>query len=129
MNGVANVAVQQQSHVSVQETQGRESAQVSAKVAQPKQVDLVKEIQKDTSKTDVKINSKEQVEELVEKLNRAMSPIGTNIKFGVDTDDIFYVSVIEETTNKMIRRFPAEQAMEFLPKMQEVTGILFDSKG
>jgi flagellar protein FlaG len=29
----------------------------------------------------------------------------------------------------MIRRFPAEQAADFLPKMQEVTGILFDSKG
>jgi len=29
----------------------------------------------------------------------------------------------------MIRRFPAEQAQDFLVKMQEVTGILFDSKG
>ncbi|SMP88592.1 FlaG protein, partial [Epsilonproteobacteria bacterium SCGC AD-308-P11] len=32
-------------------------------------------------------------------------------------------------TSKIIRRFPAEQAQSFLPKMQEVTGILFDSKG
>jgi flagellar protein FlaG len=29
----------------------------------------------------------------------------------------------------MIRRFPAEEAVGFLPKMREVTGILFDSKG
>ena len=66
---------------------------------------------------------------LVKELNDAMAPISTNIKFGVDRDDIFYVSVIEAETSKMIRRFPAEQARDFLPKMQEVTGILFDSKG
>jgi flagellar protein FlaG len=58
-----------------------------------------------------------------------MSPISTNIKFGVDQNDIFYVSVIEAKTNKIIRRFPAEHAQDFLPKMKEVTGILFDSKG
>lgn len=129
MDGIANVARQQQSQTSVQDTQGRASAQVSARVEQPKQVDIVKEIQKENSNTDEKINSKEQVQELVKQLNSAMSPITTDIKFGVDRDDIFYVSVIEEKTNKMLRRFPAEQAMEFLPKMQEVTGILFDSKG
>jgi len=128
MDGIANVARQQQSQISVQETQGRESTQVSAVVKQPKQVDLVKEIQKENSNTDVKINSKEQVQELVKQLNDAMSPITTDIKFGVDDDDIFYVSVIETKTNKMIRRFPAEEAMDFLPKMLEVKGILFDSK-
>lgn len=128
MDGIANIS-RQQSQINMQETQGREPAQASAKVEQPKQVDLVKEMQKDMSATDTKINSKEQVEELVKKLNFAMSPISTDIKFGVDRDDIFYVSVIEEKTNKMIRRFPAEQAMDFLPKMQEVVGILFDSKG
>jgi len=129
MDGVADVARQQQSQTNVQETQGRETAQISTKVEQPKKVDLIKEIQKENSSTDVKINSKEQVQELVEQLNDAMSPISTDIRFGVDSDDIFYVSVIEEKTNKMIRRFPAEQAMDFLPKMQEVVGILFDSKG
>jgi uncharacterized FlaG/YvyC family protein len=29
----------------------------------------------------------------------------------------------------MIRRFPAEEAQKILPKMQEVKGVLFDSKG
>ena len=55
--------------------------------------------------------------------------MNTNLKFGVDSQDIFFVSLIEEQTSKMIRRFPAEQAQDFLPKMQEVTGMLFDSKG
>jgi flagellar protein FlaG len=42
---------------------------------------------------------------------------------------VFYVSVIEEKTHQVIRRFPAEEAQTLLPNMEEVTGILFDSKG
>lgn len=130
MDGIANVARQQQSQASTPEVQGRAAQQVqqpTQQVQAPKQ-DLVADIQ-DASKVSTKINSKEQVENLVAELNNAMAPMNTNLRFGVDQDDIFYVSVIESETSKMIRRFPAEQAADFLPKMQEVTGMLFDSKG
>ena len=126
MDGIANVAKQQQSQVSNSEAQGRAAQQVQQQVKQP---DVVKEIQKESSATTQKINSKEQVKDLVDQLNKALSPMNTNLKFGVDSQDVFYVSVIESETSKMIRRFPAEQAADFLPKMQEVTGILFDTKG
>ena len=129
MDGIANVARQQQSQVSVSEVQGRATQQVEQQVQQPQKVDVVKEIQESVTEAPNKIDSKEQVEDLVAKLNDAMAPMNTTLKFGVDRDDIFYVSVIESETSKMIRRFPAEQAQDFLPKMQEVTGILFDSKG
>ena len=127
MDGIANVARQQQSQVSSPEAQGRAVEQTQQ--TQVKQESVVKELQQEVSSTDTKINSKEQVKELVDQLNKAMAPMNTSLKFGVDSQDIFYVSVIEAQTNKMIRRFPAEQAQDFLPKMQEVTGILFDSKG
>ena len=121
MDGIANVAKQQQ-------TQMRSAQAEQVQVQQPRQVDLVKEIQKETTSGSVKIDSKEKVQDLVEQLNRALAPMNTNIKFGVDQQDVFYVSVVESETSKMIRRFPAEQAADFLPKMKEVTGILFDSK-
>ena len=124
MDGIANVAKQQQSQVSSQEAQGR-----VAQVQQTQKVDVVKEIQKESVTSSQKINSKEQVKDLVDQLNKAMAPMNTNLKFGVDSQDVFYVSVIESETSKMLRRFPAEQAADFLPKMQEVTGILFDTKG
>lgn len=122
MDGIANVAKQQQ-------TQMRSAQAEQVQVQQPRQVDLVKEIQKETTSGSVKIDSKEKVQDLVEQLNKALAPMNTNIKFGVDQQDVFYVSVVESETSKMIRRFPAEQAADFLPKMKEVTGILFDSKG
>ena len=131
MDGIANVARQQQSQMNTSETHGRVAQEAVQQVAQqaPKQENVVKELQKESSNTSSKINSKEQVEDLVKQLNNAMAPMNTNLKFGVDSQDIFYVSVIESQTNKMLRRFPAEQAADFLPKMQEVTGILFDTTG
>ena len=133
MDGIANVARQQQSQVGTAETQGRAQEQ-SAQVQQSsqtgmKQGDVVKEMQQEDVNPTSKLNTKEKVEDLVKQLNDALAPISTNLKFGVDMQDVFYVSVIESKTNKMIRRFPAEKAQDFLPKMQEVSGILFDSKG
>ena len=127
MDGIANVAKQQQTQM--KSAQVEQSNIQQTQVQQPKQVDLVKEIQKEHTEAPQKIDSKEQVQDLVNQLNKALAPMNTNIKFGVDQQDIFYVSVIEAETSKMIRRFPAEQAADFLPKMREVTGILFDSKG
>ena len=127
MDGIANVARQQQSQASTLESQGRAVDQ-SVKT-QPKQENVVKALQQELKSSGTEINSEKDVKDLVKQLNKAMEPIGTNLKFGVDSQDVFYVSVIEQQTNKMIRRFPAEQAHEFLPKMQEVSGILFDTKG
>ena len=131
MDGIANVAKQQQTQVSTPDVQGR-SAQVQQTQTQTQTQrtnETAKEIAQVGDKQSNKINSEDQVKELVDQLNKALSPLNTNIKFGVDSHDVFYVSVIDMNTSEMIRRFPAETASSFLPKMQEVTGILFDTKG
>lgn len=77
-----------------------------------------------------KIDSEKDMSQLIEELNEAISPFRTSLRFGFDnSSEDFYVSVIESKTNKMISRFPAEQAVTFLPKIQEVNGLLFDQKG
>jgi len=131
MDGIANVARQQQSQVSPSETQGRvaEQAQQVAQVQKQSVNDTVKEIAQKAENHGTKIKTAENVQDLVKKLNSALAPMSTDLKFGVDSQDIFYVSVIESKSNKMIRRFPAAQAQDLLPKMQEVTGVLFDHKG
>ena len=127
MDGIANVAKQQQTQVSSPEVQGR-AAQV-----QQTQIQSATEVSKQMAQAaenhGTKINSEADVKDLVDQLNKALSPLNTNIKFGVDSQDVFYVSVVDMNTSEMIRRFPAETASSFLPKMQEVTGILFDTKG
>ncbi len=131
MDGIANVARQQQSQVSPTATQGRVAEQVQqvAQVQKQSVNDVAKEMAKEAESHGTKIKTAEDVQDLVKQLNRALAPMNTDLRFGVDSQDIFYVSVIESETSKMIRRFPAEQAQDFLPKMQEVTGVLFDYKG
>lgn len=76
------------------------------------------------------LDTAEKVQDLVKELNASLNPFNTSLRFGFDnSSEDFYVSVIESQTNRLIRRFPAEQAADFLPKMQEVSGILFDEKG
>jgi len=130
--GIMDVAAkqQQQSQVSPSVDHGASQGRVAAqqpKVQIEKPQNLVEEIQ-NASKPSA-ITTEEQMKNLVDDLNKAIAPMNTNIKFGVDKDEIFYVSVIESETSKMIRRFPAEKAADFLPKINEVTGMLFDTKG
>jgi len=125
MDGIVSVA-KQQVQMTSDETQGKVSQELLQSV--PK-IDVIKDMQEDSAVKSNKINSEKQMDELVSDLNKAMAPMSTNLKFAVDMDEIFYVKVIESETNKMIRRFPAEKAADFLPKMQEVTGMLFDLKG
>jgi flagellar protein FlaG len=122
MDGIADVARQQQSQVKTGNSQNAKAQEIRA---QAQKKDLVEVTQEKSTK----INSKEQVQDLVKQLNDALAPMKTDLSFGVDNDDIFYVAVKESETNKMIRRFPVEQAQDFLPKMKEVTGLLIDTKG
>jgi len=133
MDGIANVARQQQSQIDSIKIQGevqQESQQVQqTSQAKMRESDVIKEMQDSAVDNANKLDSEESVEDLVKQLNDALSPLNTHIKFGVDTNDIFYVAAIDTKTNTIIRRYPAEEAQDFLPKMQEVSGILFDSKG
>lgn len=77
-----------------------------------------------------KIDSQEQMDQLIEQLNRSLDPFNTSLRFGFDnSSEDFYVSVVETKSNRMLRRFPIEQAEQILPKIQEVNGLLFDQKG
>jgi flagellar protein FlaG len=68
-----------------------------------------------------------RIEDLVSNLNRALDPFNNSLRFGYD--DNFHVSLIDTHNDKVIHRFPDVEAESFLPKMQEVMGILFDQKG
>jgi len=125
MDEMSNIS-RQPTQVNVNDI-NRSTLQASEKTSKN---DVVKDMEESSIvNNSSKINSKEDVENLVSELNKAVEPMGTNLKFGVDSDNVFYVSVVDSETSKMIRRFPAEQASDFLPKMQEVSGVLFDSKG
>ena len=121
MDGIANVTKQQlPTNINIQGSDqnnvSNEKSQISSNQAIENQN---KKIMEDEN----------EVKSLVNDLNSEISMLNTSLRFGVDKEDIFYVSVIDQKTDKMIRRWPAEEAKAILPKMKELTGILFDTKG
>ncbi len=78
---------------------------------------------------DITSNSQMKTSELIDELNQIFLPMNTGIRFGVDKDDVFFISVFEIETDKLLRRFPREKGFELLPKVKELIGILFDSHG
>ncbi len=76
------------------------------------------------------VTSEVELRDLIDSLNKALDPFNTSIRFGFDNrDDVFFVSVVDTSTNDMIRRFPVEQAHTLAGKMNEIVGIIFDEKG
>ncbi len=102
----------------------------SVQQIQKAQIQQDQAAQVETEQKTTKIDSQEQMEKLIDQLNRSLDPFNTTLRFGFDnTSEDFYVSVIETKSNRMVRRFPVEQAVQLLPKMEEVNGLLFDQKG
>jgi len=102
-------------------------AQQSVQQIQKAQINQDRVSEANTEAKTTKVSSQEDMDKLIDKLNKSLDPFSTSLRFGYD--DSFYVSVIDTQRNAVLRRFPLEQAEQLLPKMQEVTGMLFDIKG
>jgi len=104
-------------------------AQATQQTAKVEQETLIKAAELDNSSTK-NIETEKDARDLVKKLNKALDPFNTSIRFGFDNaDDVFFVSVVDTSTSDTIRRFPAEKANTLVGKMNEIVGIIFDEKG
>lgn len=102
----------------------------SVQQIQKAQIQQDQAAQANTEQKTSKTTSQEDMNQLIDQLNKSLNPFNTTLKFGFDdSSEDFYVSVVETKSNRMLRRFPIEQAEALLPKMQEVNGLLFDQKG
>lgn len=131
MEILQTTAKMQQSQTTVQKTSGTElQGTQSVQQMQKAQINQDKIAQSNNEEKTSKVDSQEQMDKLIDQLNRSLDPFNTSLRFGFDnSSEDFYVSVIETKSNRMLRRFPVEQAEQLLPKMQEVNGLLFDQKG
>jgi flagellar protein FlaG len=126
MDLMQNVAKMQSSQM-VQPSETAEMAKVTVQPTQLQQnMNEATEVNANKGQTK-KIESEGDMENLVKQLNAALDPFRTSLRFGYD--DTFYVSVIETKSDKIIRRFPVEQAVDILPKIEDLNGFLFDEKG
>jgi flagellar protein FlaG len=73
--------------------------------------------------------SKEKLEEVVNGLNEFLQPSHTSVKFALhDELNEYYVQVIDEKTNEVIREIPPKKLLDVYAAMMEFVGLLVDRK-
>ncbi len=72
---------------------------------------------------------KEKVEEAVDKLNQTAIIFDRSLKFQIhDGTKETMVSVIDKTTDKVIREIPSKEVLDLVSKMRDYLGMIFDKK-
>lgn len=78
---------------------------------------------------DKQLSSKEQVEKIVESMNQFVSASNTHVKFEFHEKlNDYYVTVINSTTNDVIKEIPSKKTLDMYASILEYMGILVDKK-
>ena len=72
---------------------------------------------------------REKLEDGTDKMNKAASLFDRSIKFKYDeTSKEMVVRVIDTQTDRVIREIPSKEFLDFVAKMKEYIGMVFDKK-
>lgn len=116
-----------------------QAVQVTARsfVAKPVQIDAQKAkitvpqanpIMEDFANTAAKIEKNlAEVKESVSRLQKVAETMGTKVQFSVNKQlDRVVVSIIDPTTNKVIKQIPSEDIQRMQERIRQTIGLLFD---
>jgi len=72
--------------------------------------------------------SKQEVENLTEKIQDSLDNLNINLKFSTygQKDERTSITVTEKETGKEIRKIPSEELQQLYLKMNELTGLIFN---
>ncbi|UFJ40046.1 flagellar protein FlaG [Brevibacillus humidisoli] len=69
------------------------------------------------------------LEKELENLNKWAQSRGTHIKFTLhDKLNEYYIQVVNNETNEVVREIPSKKIMDISAKLQEMIGLLFDER-
>jgi flagellar protein FlaG len=72
---------------------------------------------------------KEKLEEVVKGLNEFLQPSHTTLKFKLhDELQEYYVQIIDERTNEVIREIPPKKLLDMYAAMMQFVGLIVDKK-
>ena len=70
---------------------------------------------------------REEAEREIEKLNEELKSFNTRLKFGLFAEtDQFFVEIVDQQTNEVIKVVPALHLLELRARLQEGFGLLLD---
>lgn len=123
-----NIALSPSSLVGI-EKENIKNTQTEEKVVTP--VTQSEAITDDGEKSGIKVTeqSSSTVKETVEEMNAFLQSMQRNLSFSIDEDSgEKVISVKDSETEEVIRQIPSEELVVLRKKMDDVVGILFDTK-
>ncbi|MDH4618272.1 flagellar protein FlaG [Brevibacillus sp. AY1] len=72
---------------------------------------------------------KRSIEQEITGINKWLQSTSSHIKFTLHEDlNEYFVQVIDDQTNEVIREIPSKKVMDMVAKMHEMIGLLVDEK-
>ncbi|MFA4133361.1 MULTISPECIES: flagellar protein FlaG [unclassified Brevibacillus] len=87
--------------------------------------------EQNTSNKQAELNqqTKSDLQNEIAGINKWLQSTNTHVKFTLHEDlNEYYVQVINDQTNEVIREIPSKKMMDMVAKMHEMIGILVDEK-
>jgi flagellar protein FlaG len=73
--------------------------------------------------------TKEKVESFIQNMNTIISKSNTHLKFEFhDELKEYYVTIVNDSTNEIVKEIPSKKLMDMYASMNEFLGIILDKK-
>jgi flagellar protein FlaG len=94
-------------------------------------VAAVKKTVNDAPAAEASAPSRDQVDQAVARLNKAVQKFSSGIEFSVDSDndDRVVVKIVDQATKEVIRQMPTKEALEISKAIDRSIGLLIRQKG
>ncbi len=75
------------------------------------------------------IVSKENVQQVIDSLNKFLEPNNTSLKFELHKDlKEYYVTIVNNDTHEVVREIPSKKILDIYAAMTEFLGFVVDKK-
>ncbi|MEH7235791.1 flagellar protein FlaG [Bacillus sp. JJ1562] len=76
-----------------------------------------------------KQDSKEDVNQVIDSLNKFLEPNNTSLRFELHEDlNEYYVTIINDETHEVVREIPSKKILDIYAAMTEFLGFVVDKK-
>lgn len=73
--------------------------------------------------------TKNEAEHVINGMNEFLKPKLTSLKFKLHDDlDRYYIEVVDQNTDKVVREIPSKELLDMYAKMTEFLGLFIDKK-
>ncbi|MFS0864949.1 flagellar protein FlaG [Fredinandcohnia sp. 179-A 10B2 NHS] len=76
-----------------------------------------------------KVESKENIQQVITSLNKFLEPNNTHLKFELHGElNEYYVTIVDNHTNEVVREIPSKRLLDIYAAMTEFLGFIVDKK-